>query len=385
MLRKGFELHQQAKFDQAIPYFESVLKAEPQDYFANLLLGIDLLRTGKSVQAISRLALAARVKPDDAIADGYLGEAEAGLGDFALAAAAYQEAIRRGQSAEKKFDEDALEAWAGFALERFGALNEELRSSEAGMARARALQGNAGKPVAGLKCAAPIVDQERNLKLKASVRMMARAGAVYQLAVCYALEAEKVADQLKSGGEDAAALHRLRGDVLLRLSEDAPGAEKEFAAAIQLRPGDPALLERLAEAQLTAGETDAAKASAQAALAIDAHRRGALRTIASIEMDERDYEAALPTLRELVKEEPANKMLKVQLGKALAQLDNAQEAYNMLAPALAAGYPDEKGALHAQLSRVLRKLGRNAEADKAEAEAKRLSDKFQSEGAHDQK
>jgi hypothetical protein len=40
---------------------------------------------------------------------------------------------------------------------------------------------------------------------------------------------------------------------------------------------------------------------------------------------------------------------------------------------LAAGYPDKKGALHAQLARALRKLGREDDADKAAAEAASLA------------
>ncbi len=385
LLKQGFQLHQESKFEEAIPALEGARRIAPQDYFANLLLGIDLLRTGKAAEAVPRLELAARVKPREAIASGYLGEAEAELGNNARAAASYLEAVRRGQSADKKFDEDAVEAWAGFALERFRALNEELRSSDAGMSRAKELEVNKTKPLAELKCAGSIEVMERGLALKNTQSQSARVDAIYQLVVCYAVEAEKVADELKSGGEDAAALHRMRGDVLLRLSDDPAGAEKEFAEAIRLRPGDPALLERMAEAQFSAGEENASKESALAALKIDPHRRGALRTLASLEMNARDYEAAVPVLRELVKEEPANRMLKVQLGKALAQLDQDSEAYGLLAPALAAGYPDEKGALHAVLSRVLRKMGRATEADKAEAEAKRLSDKFQSEGTHESK
>ena len=68
---------------------------------------------------------------------------------------------------------------------------------------------------------------------------------------------------------------------------------------------------------------------------------------------------------------------RVELAKALAQTGADKEAADLLGPALAAGYPDEKGALHALLARALRKLGREAEAAKAEAEARRLSDAFQ--------
>jgi hypothetical protein len=67
----------------------------------------------------------------------------------------------------------------------------------------------------------------------------------------------------------------------------------------------------------------------------------------------------------------------VELGRALAQTGNATEALGYLAPALGSGFPDEKGALHALEARVLRELGRDAEAEKAAAEARRLSNSFQ--------
>jgi Flp pilus assembly protein TadD len=68
----------------------------------------------------------------------------------------------------------------------------------------------------------------------------------------------------------------------------------------------------------------------------------------------------------------------VELGKALAQTGKPAEALTNLQKALAWGYPDEKGALHSLEAKLLRELGRNADADKAAAEAKRLSNAFQS-------
>jgi tetratricopeptide (TPR) repeat protein len=133
---------------------------------------------------------------------------------------------------------------------------------------------------------------------------------------------------------------------------------------------------------LTAGETEDARQSALAALAIDPHRHEALRTLASLAMDNRDYAQALPWLRQLVAEAPGDTTVQVQLGKALAQTGNAAEALHWLAPALKAGYPDERGALHALEARALREQGRDAEAVKAEAEARRLSDAFQTRSSN---
>ena len=394
LLKQGFALHQQARFAEAIPLLEQARRLEPGDYFANLLLGIDLLRTGKPAEAVPRLQMAAHVRPAEEFPEDYLGEAEAGLGNYALAAEAYQRAVQRGQGSEQ-----ALEAWAGFALERFRDLGYGLRGSSPGVAAARRLAQAAADPAKSAGCAGQIPALERRLAVNpAGAKQVSAASAnshpvnspqadaepasssvetAYQLSVCYALEAGKAAEGLQSAAEDPAAVHRLRGDVLLRLKEDAAAAQTEYRRAIALKPGDPALLERLAEAQLTAGDTEAARLSAQAALAIDPHRREALRTLASLAMSNRDYDQALPWLRQLAQETPGDRTVQVELGKALAQTGEAAEALNWLVPALAAGYPDEKGALHALLGRELRKLGRDAEAARAEAEARRLSDAFQ--------
>jgi predicted Zn-dependent protease len=393
LLKQGFALHQQARFAEALPLLDRARRLEPGDYFANLLLGIDLLRTGKAAEAVPRLELAARTRPGEEFPEDYLGEAEAGLGNYALAAEAYQRAVERGHSSEQ-----ALTAWAGFALERFRDLGSGLRATSTGEEAARRLAQEAANPPKSADCAGQISALERKLAAKPVGAKKTNLGAAsastgshlpnpqpagfsvetaYQLSVCYAAEAGRAAEKLESGAEDPAAVHRLRGDVLLRLKTDAAAAEVEYHQAIALKPGDPALLERLAEAELTAGDPEAARQSAQAALAIDPHRREALRTLASLAMSNRDYEQALPWLRQLAQEAPGDRTVQVELGRALAQTGEAAEALRWLTPALAAGYPDEKGALHALLGRELRTLGRNAEAAKAEQEARRLSDAFQ--------
>lgn len=374
LLRQGFELHREARYTEAIPVLEHARKLHPRDYFANLLLGIDLLRTGKAAEALPHLELAARARPTEEIPEDYLAEANASLGRYAQAAEAYQQAVRRGHGSEQ-----ALEAWAGFSLERFRQIGESLRASSEGVAAIRRLQNLAAQPVNTLVCRGSISALERSLtetpRQQGPVAKLTETA--YQLSVCYALAAGKAAGELQSGSEDQAALHRVRGDAMLRLKEDAKAAEGEYRKAIALQPGDPALLERLAEAEFMEGNTDGARQSALAALAIDPHQRGALRTLASLAMRNRDYDQALPWLRRLAIETPGDPAVQVQLATALAETGNAAEALRHLAPALDGGYPDEKGALHALEARVLRQLGRDQEAAKAAAEARRLSDAFQ--------
>jgi predicted Zn-dependent protease len=383
LLHQGFELHQQARFSEAIPILQQARKLEPGDYFANLLLGIDLLRTGKPAEAVPRLKLAAQAKPGEEFPEDYLGEAEAGLGEQALAAEAYLRAVARGHDSEQ-----ALAAWAGFALERFRQIGEELRASQPGLDVVRRLQKASAEPESGTSagastasgCAAAIPALERKLALKPA---RLDADTTYRLSACYAVEAGRAAERLQAGADDMAAVHRLRGDVLLRLKGDASAAEGEYRQAIAVRPGEPVLLERLAEAQFSAGDTEGARQSAQAALKADPHSRAALRTLATLAMNNREYDQALPWLRELRAQTPGDRSTQVELGRALAGRGDWAPALQLLLPALAAGYPDEKGSLHALLAQVLRKLGRDSEAAKADSEARRLSDAYQAHGAAD--
>jgi Flp pilus assembly protein TadD len=254
-----------------------------------------------------------------------------------------------------------------------------LRASEAGVESLRSLQLDAAKSNGELVCEGSIPALERKLAIKPQPGALpaSNRNIAAKLSICYAVEAGKAAAVLQSKSTDAASLNRLRGDVLLRLKGDAGAAEEEYRKGIALHPGDPTLLARLADAQLTAGDPESARRSALDALTIDPHRPDALRTLASLAMNSRDYQQALPWLRQLAIEAPGDRTVQVELAKALAQTGNAAEALDRLAPVLAAGYQDEKGSLHALEARLLRQLGREGEATKASAEARRLSDAFQ--------
>ena len=374
LLEQGFDLHKQARYSEAIPVLERARKLRPENYFANLLLGIDLLRTGKTSEALRPLELAARTRPSEEIPEDYLGEAEASLGRYAQAAEAYEQAVQRGHGSEQ-----ALVTWAEFSLERFRQISEGLRASSEGVTTVRRLQKAAAQPADRLVChgSIPILEHSLMEKQPGHAPATMQMETAYELSICYALAAGKAAGELQSGAEDQAGLHRVRGDVLLRLKGDAKSAEGEYRKAIALQPGDPVLLERLAEAESKEGDADAARQSALAVLAIDPHQREALRTLVSLAMSNRDYDQALPWLRRLTTEAPGDLTAQVELGTALAETGNAAAAFKHLAPALTAGYPDEKGALHALEARVLRQLGREKDAARAAAESRRLSDAFQ--------
>ena len=231
-----------------------------------------------------------------------------------------------------------------------------------------------GLALAELKdCARAIPALERGLDAGAGT-------AAYWLELCYAKEAERSVAQLGELG-DQSAFHRVRGDFLVRVKGDMQAATEEYVKARKLRPRDPLLAERLAQAYENIGDLQRAKQAAQEALALDPRRVVSLRLLASVAMNERDYPNALESLNKLLAVQPSVAWTRVQLGIAYAQTGQAQEALANLQPALAQGYPDDRGALHATLASVLRKLGREQEAQNAAAESTRLSNLFQQHGS----
>jgi tetratricopeptide (TPR) repeat protein len=202
---------------------------------------------------------------------------------------------------------------------------------------------------------------------------------LFWLEICYGGEAEHAAGMLIDAG-DKVAFHQLQGDVFLQLNRNADKAEEQYAEALKLRPNDPQLLERSAEALIALSQMDKARKLVLTALAIDPQQDDALRTLAEIEINQRNYKEAIAPLKQLSVLHPGDPWPRVELGRAYAQLDEPEQALHYLEPELASGYPDQKGGLHAILSRVLRQVGREADAKQAAQKAARLADAAQEEG-----
>ena len=222
------------------------------------------------------------------------------------------------------------------------------------------------------ECARAIPALERGLDAGAET-------AAFWLEICYASEAERAVARL-GALPNRAVFHRVRGDFLVRVKGDVQAATEEYAKARRLQPRDPALAERAAQAHMSLGDMQLAKQAAREALALDPRRLVSVKLLASIAMNERDYPTALEYLDQLLKKSPNDAWARVQTGIAYAQTGQPEAAMQNLQPALAAGYPDERGALHAMLASVFRKLGREQEAQSAAAESARLSNLFQLHG-----
>ena len=525
LVQQAFALHEKGRYSEALPLLRRAYRRDAKDYFVNLLLGIDLLRTGEPKKSVPYLRAASRLRPKEEFPLAYLGEALARQELYGDASEAYLKALKVAPDSA-----EASVAFVDFAVARFSKMSDHLRSSQKGLAAeyrlqalalpaadvgrrplleraasldaeapgiwtdlARASLAGSDLPSAGKylhhalqldrnDLAAWLVDAELaarrgewphvverlNTVGKDSLSVLERAipmwpaevqppssakvsgaavkffecvrtkaercefavrpasgnhdapdrpelwlrrraalgslndcgqiipilenshlaqspepSGMFLLSLCYSLQAGEVAERARKSGADEAVLHMMQGDILLRLHSNADGAVAEYQAALVRRNADPAVLERLAEAQLGAGKNEAARENAIAALKIDPQRTSAKRTLAKLAMEERDYGAAVPYLREILSLDPADATTRVELGRALAQTGAAEEALQYLAPILEHGYPDEKGSLHQILGAVLRKLGRIAEAEKAFAAAQELSEAFQSKSYTD--
>jgi tetratricopeptide (TPR) repeat protein len=129
LLRRGSELNQRGDFQDALPLLGKAWQLRPHDYSANLLLGIDLVRTGKSEAAIGFLKEAARLNPNEEPAYTYRGEAEADLGHNAEASAAYLRALAIAPTSQP-----AIEAWVDYSLGRLNHIASQLHTSDQGLA-----------------------------------------------------------------------------------------------------------------------------------------------------------------------------------------------------------------------------------------------------------
>jgi len=545
LVERAFDFHQKGQFAEALPLLRRAYALDSNDYFVNLLLGIDSLRTGQPKTAVPYLKKASRLRPKEEFPLDYLGEAYARQGAYGEAAEAYIKVVRVAPGSS-----ESAVAFVDFALSRFASMSALLRSSKKGLAaeyRLRAIAlgdsdasrssllqraadldptasgiwsdlarvalasgdftsaeaysrqaleadpddlsawiadaqlaarehdwkgaiqrlnavaqrspgmlshavvqwpspllppptstgsgvaarffscvreavkscdlASAGK--ASLESSATLFGEQRweqmtNLPApqpnqtgawlrrgiafarledceeailpleRGLLKSAPDTYGMFLLSWCYSREAGRTADQVRQSGSDEAPVHVMRGDILLRLQAKAEMAGAEYQLALARAPNDPAVLERLAEAQFGSGKPEAARETAQATLKIDPLRLGAKRTLAKIEMQDRDYSTALPYLRELVARDPQDIGTRVELGRACAQIGALDEARKNLAPALERGYPDEKGSLHYLLGGVLKKMGRTAEADQALATAAQLSEAFQQKSYRDQ-
>jgi tetratricopeptide (TPR) repeat protein len=129
LLNAARQLSSQADYARAVPLLHRAIALDPHNGDANSMLGIAYLQSGRPADALGPLRLAIATNPENLVAQGYLGDAEMEVKDFAAASQAFEAAV-----ASSGASEQSLVWWTDFALERYRDLEFALRSSASGRA-----------------------------------------------------------------------------------------------------------------------------------------------------------------------------------------------------------------------------------------------------------
>jgi tetratricopeptide (TPR) repeat protein len=399
-LKKAEALHQQADFAHSIPLLQRIVRQAPRNYTANLLLGKDLLHSGNFRSAIAPLQRACDERPLDASAEIYLADAAAALEEFRLASGALLAGMARSHESER-----FLEAWASYSLERFGILERSLRSTKRGEAIALRIEA----------ASRPEGSQGRESLLAESAAADPEQPGIWgelgtaQLELHMGAEAVQSLKQTESREPESAGTFQLEA-LLAGMEGDGKELANRLAALAARSPME-------LQTGLTLLRIVLPPASALRGTVLNCLRNSASCPYVSVQAAGRAGENAKDlyakgrweALLALPPQAVTTGSEWLWRGVALAKTAKCRQAIPALergleADQLVAGfwlgictsteadravtrlkaekdqavYPDEKGALHALLAHVLLKLGRDDEATKSEAEARRLSDAYQS-------
>ncbi len=129
LLKTASGLHERSDYAHSIPILQRIVHLSPHNYEANLLLGEDLLRSGKPREALVPLRTASELKNNDLVALDYMMMAAEAYGDSATEAETLESVVSRSGG-----DERHLLAWGIFCLNRFRSLRTELLNSKEGQA-----------------------------------------------------------------------------------------------------------------------------------------------------------------------------------------------------------------------------------------------------------
>lgn len=218
LLHRGFEFHQHADYANAVPLLRRALKMSPHDYFVNLLLGVEMLRTGMPGEAVDFLKEASRQRPSEDVPYEYTGEAQAVMGHYAEAAEAYLHAMQ-----VNPVSQETIQGWVDFSLERFRQMAGRLRSSDPGLAAEYRLQA----------LSLPSAEAKRRDLLEHAATMDPKAPGIW---------AELAMANLASGN-----LKEAQGDLNLAFAQNTQDLRcREATALLSAKTGDwPAAAEQL--------------------------------------------------------------------------------------------------------------------------------------------
>lgn len=397
----------QGRFEEAIPVYESLVKAVPGNPGLILNLGLAEEMAGHPAQAVPHFEAVLKKQPDNMAALTSLAMARLQLHQPALAADAYRKLTDVDASdpegwyglgkayealASRSFDTLSKTApespyvaaliadsrvqrrqyrSAFFFYRQAEAKLPDLPGLHAGLARVYQKTGHADwaaaeerkEPVlAGKTCRQQTAECEflKNNFLGAAKAAGASETpeSLFWATKAYSELALKAFDRL-GGLPDSVEIHALKAQILRGHGQDLEAAN-EWRAALKLNPGDPRLEHELATALFLGKDYRSAMPLAQKLLGQNPNSPELNFIVGDSLWQSQQPDKAIPYLEAALKGQPNMLSAHAALGMALSMLDRNNEAIPHLQQALSL---DGDGSLHYSLARAYRAAG-NADGAK---------------------
>jgi tetratricopeptide (TPR) repeat protein len=333
LMQSGAAAMRQGKPADAEEFFRKAASAAPALPDAFLGLGMADLREGKMEDAERALAKAVELNPETPGAHMFLGIAQFQMNKLDAATASLKEELIR------QPDNVEVLTWLGIA--ELGA-------------------GHADQAVGALDRAAQLSPKDPNV-----LDYRGRA---------HSLVAQESYRALTALDPDSWRVHRALGEVSSE-SKDWSTAAAEYQKAIDRQPNNSDLYEALGDADQRLRRLDDAARAYQTELKLSPHNAVALFNLGKMQVERGDPQRGVVLLRQAAEVSAPSAQISVYLGRGLADTAHPQEAVTWLEKSLAQN-PSQliQESAYFQLARVYRTLNRNADAERAAGELKRLKE-----------
>ncbi|HEV7498479.1 MAG TPA: tetratricopeptide repeat protein, partial [Vicinamibacteria bacterium] len=312
-----------AGLEQAVPEYEAELALAPQDPLANLGLGMALVDTQRSEEALAPLTIAARSVPPEPRTLYYLGRAQLGVNHPAEAVASLKRALELIEKQAGSGDQlRVIHNQLGQALRDLGQTQE----AAVHFAESERLSAK-GADAAREWIARHTADVAEPGAATTGMRPVIEAPALAQLS-----PSERQGLERRVSAALARAYLNL-GVLQVQAERFARGAEL-FEKAAVVDPHFPRVQSSLGIAYFNDGQFDKAAEALSRALAADPQDGGLKRMLAMAWLNTKAYDKAA----DLLKDDPelgANPSLQFAYGLALVKSDHAAEAERIFASLLA--------------------------------------------------
>ncbi len=338
---------------------KQALAAQPGMPSAALIAGLSAIRCDRPGDAV--LPLQEVLRSDPANRDALLGLASArvGIGNLASAAALYQQRTLRAP--------DDTEAWYGQAIcyERMAeAASRDLSKMPGADFYSKRLLGEFLLARGDAQLAREAFGEAAQQSGTASREIEAQ----YQKARQLAERSRESFSRVVALSPESWQAHLFLGDVE-RQHRNFTAALDHYQKARRLQPQSPGPLLGMGTVHWELGEFDQARQDLREALRLNPGAWQATFELANMAVRRHNYTEAIPLLERFLEAQPDALAARADLGRAYLHLGQYQKAAEQLERAAAA---DRQGDIHFQLATVLRKLGRNQQADQVMRVSKQI-------------